>query len=280
MNLSPKVNRLQRTIASLCLLTLPITAFAARKQDAAAPTGDGQTTAFVHASVVPMNTNNLLVDQTVVVRGDRIVSVGPASKVKVPADARVIDATGQFLLPGLVDPHAHPASQSDLSNYIASGITTVVDADNSAEEVQRIGKITAGTSLRPTIHVSGDAKFASAGGSTATLQQQLEQQVHSGRTPFQALQSVTVSPARNLSGSREFGTVTTGSRADLVLLSGNPLQDITNTQRIAGVMVRGHWLAQADLQLIHVGEITRPSHARQVTYVNGDGSMKYVVSTI
>ena len=43
--------------------------------------------AFVNVNVVPMDSERVLSDQTVLVRGDRIVEVGPAGKVKVPAGA-------------------------------------------------------------------------------------------------------------------------------------------------------------------------------------------------
>ena len=39
-----------------------------------------------------------------------------------------------------------------------------------------------------------------------------------------------------------------GKRADLVLLEANPLEDITNTRQIAGVMIQGRWLSRAELQ--------------------------------
>jgi len=44
------------------------------------------------------------------------------------------------------------------------------------------------------------------------------------------------------------GTIETDKRADLVLLEKNPLKDITNSRKIAGVMIRGRWLSKTDLQ--------------------------------
>jgi imidazolonepropionase-like amidohydrolase len=43
------------------------------------------------------------------------------------------------------------------------------------------------------------------------------------------------------------GTVVTGKRADLVLLDGNPLRDISNTTKIAGAMVGGRWMSKAEI---------------------------------
>jgi imidazolonepropionase-like amidohydrolase len=49
----------------------------------------------------------LLTNQIVVIRGDRIAEVGPASTVKVPAGAEVIDLSNAYVLPGLIDAHTH-----------------------------------------------------------------------------------------------------------------------------------------------------------------------------
>jgi imidazolonepropionase-like amidohydrolase len=46
----------------------------------------------------------------------------------------------------------------------------------------------------------------------------------------------------------EFGTIKPGARADLVLVAGNPLDDISNSKRIIGVMLRGHWLPRDKLR--------------------------------
>jgi imidazolonepropionase-like amidohydrolase len=48
-----------------------------------------------------------LKNQIVVIKGDRIADVGPADRVPVPADARVIDLSGATVLPGLIDGHVH-----------------------------------------------------------------------------------------------------------------------------------------------------------------------------
>lgn len=63
--------------------------------------------AFLHVSVIPMDREHVLGDQTVLVRGEQIVVVGPAMDVKVPPDARRIDGRGKFLMPGLGDMHVH-----------------------------------------------------------------------------------------------------------------------------------------------------------------------------
>jgi imidazolonepropionase-like amidohydrolase len=46
-------------------------------------------------------------DSTIVIRGNRIASIGPAATTAVPAGARVIDARGKWVIPGLVDSHVH-----------------------------------------------------------------------------------------------------------------------------------------------------------------------------
>jgi imidazolonepropionase-like amidohydrolase len=79
------------------------------------------------------------------------------------------------------------------------------------------------------------------------IHDELQELVNDGLTPFQALQTATVNPARYFGRSGEFGTIETGKRADLVLLDGNPLTDISKTRAIAGVMVRGRWLEKQEL---------------------------------
>jgi imidazolonepropionase-like amidohydrolase len=71
--------------------------------------------------------------------------------------------------------------------------------------------------------------------------------VRAGLTPYQALVTGTRNPAAFYKMLDTAGTVAVGKRADLVLLYGNPLQDIRHTREPAGVMFEGHWLDRAAL---------------------------------
>ncbi len=68
-----------------------------------------------------------------------------------------------------------------------------------------------------------------------------------GLTPYEILASGTRNIADHFE-SREFGQVVPGRRADLILLEANPLEDIANMARRAGVMVRGRWLPETEIQ--------------------------------
>jgi len=82
------------------------------------------------------------------------------------------------------------------------------------------------------------------------IHRELEYLVDAGLTPFEALQTGTANPARFFGQRDMIGVVKTGAAADLILLDANPLDDITNTRRIHGVMVRGRWLPRRELDVI------------------------------
>ena len=86
--------------------------------------------AFTHVSVIDGRSETPRGDQTVVVRGNRIVDAGPASSTPIPAGARRIDGMGKYLMPGLWDMHVHtamPGGRDVLPLYIANGVTGVRD---------------------------------------------------------------------------------------------------------------------------------------------------------
>jgi hypothetical protein len=80
-----------------------------------------------------------------------------------------------------------------------------------------------------------------------SVHQELQAFVAAGLTPYQALETSTRNVAAFLGTLDSAGTIAAGKRADLVLLSANPLEDIRHTAMPAGVMVSGRWLPKAKL---------------------------------
>ena len=127
MVLSMKHARFRHILPATALLLSAMIPSAACAQAA------DQVTAFENVTVIPMTDQRALSGHTVLVRGDRIVAVGPAASVSVPAGARRVDGRGKWLTPGLAEMHGHvpppsaPAqtTQDVLFLYVANGITTV-----------------------------------------------------------------------------------------------------------------------------------------------------------
>ena len=69
----------------------------------------------------------------------------------------------------------------------------------------------------------------------------------SGLSPYQAIETVTVNAAKYWKKQGERGIVATGAEADLLLLAANPLDDITNTRTIEGLVIDGRWLGRGEL---------------------------------
>ena len=79
------------------------------------------------------------------------------------------------------------------------------------------------------------------------IHDELENLVRAGLSPYEALRTGTVNAASALERAGEFGVVKSGSRADLLLLEANPLNDLSTLQNPVGVMARGHWFNAAEL---------------------------------
>ena len=87
----------------------------------------------------------------------------------------------------------------------------------------------------------------------ASLHRELELLVEAGLSPAEAIAAATSRAAALLGLTEEIGTVEAGKRTDLVLLDGDPLVDITNTRRIAAVVVGGVLLDRAELRGLVAG---------------------------
>jgi len=80
-----------------------------------------------------------------------------------------------------------------------------------------------------------------------SLHSEMEMLVRAGLPPLEALRAATLRPAEFFGRAGEMGTIAPGMLADLVLLSADPLVDITNTKRIEAVVTKGRLLDKAAL---------------------------------
>ena len=89
------------------------------------------TTVIVNVNVIPMSSDVVIAQQSVVVVDDKIAAIGHVDTIPVPKGAAVIDGTDRFLIPGLAEMHAHVTSTDAgqverLSTlFIANGVTTI-----------------------------------------------------------------------------------------------------------------------------------------------------------
>ena len=89
--------------------------------------------ALVGGTLIDVTGKPAISNSAVVIQGDRIIAAGPRSTIEIPNDARVIDITGKYLLPGLWDMHSHFYNAEFGPTYLAAGITTARDVGNDIE---------------------------------------------------------------------------------------------------------------------------------------------------
>lgn len=141
------------------------------------------TFAFTHARIITLRDaeqrQEVIEDGTVVVRGDRIVAIGPADAVTTPAGARQIDASGKTIMPGIVDVHAHSANfgqgvvpQANWAYYanLAYGITTMHDPSASTEFVfSQAELLKTGQMVGPRLFSTGSILYGADGDFKVTI---------------------------------------------------------------------------------------------------------------
>ncbi|MEQ8837230.1 MAG: amidohydrolase family protein, partial [Lacipirellulaceae bacterium] len=121
-------------------------------------------TAFVGVNVVSMESAAILYDQTVLVEDGHITVVSPRAITEIPPHATVQHADGNYLMPGISDMHAHifgynehdmagagSLPENQLLLYVATGVTTLRDANGSPDHFEHRRKIQSGTWLGPDL---------------------------------------------------------------------------------------------------------------------------------
>lgn len=115
--------------------------------------------AIVNGDVFDAERGTLRSKHHVIVRGDRIVAVGPAASVPIPAGATVIDATGKTVMPGMWDMHTHAGPTSQTTGglaHLSLGITTIRDLAADIDVATQLrDRVATGEVLAPRVILAG-----------------------------------------------------------------------------------------------------------------------------
>jgi imidazolonepropionase-like amidohydrolase len=123
-----------------------------------------ETLAFVHATVIAATGSPAQPDMTVIVEDRRIVEIGTSASVKVPKNARVVEARDKYLIPGLWDMHVHEIFGDWIPEdekvtpllFVANGITGVRDMGGDLEPLKKWrSRIASGDLLGPRMVIAG-----------------------------------------------------------------------------------------------------------------------------
>jgi imidazolonepropionase-like amidohydrolase len=115
-----------------------------------------ETLAIVGGTLIDGTGTAPVADAAVVIHKGRIAAAGPQSKVKIPKQAKLVDAKGKFILPGLWDMHAHFEQVEWGPIYLAAGVTTVRDCGNEFEFITAVrDAIAQGRGLGPRLLLAG-----------------------------------------------------------------------------------------------------------------------------
>jgi imidazolonepropionase-like amidohydrolase len=161
---------MKRSVFAVLLLSISCT-------EVQAPTDGAARTfiAFVGVNVVPMDSERIVENQTVLVENGHIAAVGPAGEVEVPEGATRIDGAGKYLMPGLAEMHGHlpnpdlPAAVTEnvLFLYLANGVTTVRGMQGHASQIPLRARIDSGELAGPRLILGSPSM---SGGSVTTVE--------------------------------------------------------------------------------------------------------------
>lgn len=144
--------------------------------------------AFVGAAVIPVDRPGVLADHTVLVEGRTIAVIGPSARTPVPDGARVIDASGHYLMPGLAEMHAHIPSAGAGDSYrdrvlvlfIANGVTTVRGMLGEASHLNLRRQLSDGEIIGPRLFTSGPSFNGRSVSGPEQAVRMVDQQVRAG----------------------------------------------------------------------------------------------------
>jgi len=121
-----------------------------------------RVTAFVNVNIVPMDSDRILPNQTVLVQNGKISAIASAKEIKIPQGALKINGKGKYLMPGLVDMHFHlpgPKEKPEIIEaylffFVANGVTTVRSTIGQQNHIEIREKVKSRKLFGPTLYLA------------------------------------------------------------------------------------------------------------------------------
>jgi imidazolonepropionase-like amidohydrolase len=244
--------------SAVFLGTLSLSACGGRPPQSRIAPAPNPTLAIVRANLWDGTGRALVPNAVTLVRGGRIVCAGAKGECPIPPGARIIDAHGQWLIPGLIDSHVHllfltggSAGEElslDLRNLLAQGITTVRDmGTNPAELMARVNALTVTPRVYAMQLVAGRRFFFNGFRGTRTSRGTVYRQ-----PPAMAMQALGWTPILYTSDSDADSVVEAARSAGAMglklyaQLDPESVRKLTKAAHRAGMPVWGHaWVQPA-----------------------------------
>jgi imidazolonepropionase-like amidohydrolase len=144
------------------------------------------TTAIINVNVVPMSSVDILPGQTVLVEDGLIEAIGDVDQIRIPDEALVVDGTDRFLMPGLVEMHAHvPPSTSDTLDryfnlFVANGVTSIRGMLGDPSHLTLRQRIVSGEVFGPRLITAGPSLNGRSVAGPQDAARQVREQAESG----------------------------------------------------------------------------------------------------
>ena len=205
-----------------------------------AQTNHSKLTAFTNITLIDVEKSRSLENMTIIISDDKIKSVFPSNSEQIPKSAEILDMTGHYLIPGLIDGHVHLFANknrnTDLEKLLFSGITSLRDMGGDARVYQKLTQSIANGILQsPNIYYSATffgpeflddprTKFANQG-------------INPGEAPWMRVVNENTNLTKVISEAKEIGV--TGIKM-YASISPNLLKNISEEAHKQGLKVWSH----------------------------------------
>lgn len=156
--------------------------------------------AFVNAHIITMENDEVIDNGTIIIDGNKIVTIGASSEIAIPSNTKVIDVAGKTIMPGIVDAHAHIGgfrygltTQKHWQLYanLAFGVTTAHDPSANSESIFAMSElIKSGNMIGPRLYSTGIILYGADGDFKATINNLEDARSSIRRTKAYGAQSV------------------------------------------------------------------------------------------